>query len=181
MMWTQTKTGYYTNGADVLEVTSLGYDTFTTKKNGEFDGYFDSLKDLTSYLEKLQLDPPTLPNTQVECNKWVAFEGSDGAYKKAFTRKLEDGTLQTIIFCSFSDSYSVMLRETAYNDVPLLLMDALAFVEEKGRNAVDVLELDAYEAMTHGASGMDECHHDLQTMEEVYDILQKKYGIVEKL
>lgn len=177
-MWTQTKTGYYTNGADVLEVISLGSNDFSMKKNGEFQDYIGSLEELTNCLEKLQLEPLALPKMEVECNKWITFEGSDDVYEKAFTRKLENEMIQTVIFVRFSDSYSVMLRETFYEDGPYFTMLVLEFVEEKGRSAKDILELDAYEAMTHGASGMSKCHHDLQTMDEVKHILKNTYGIV---
>ena len=180
-MWKETKLGYYTNGEDELRIHHISYETFYIFINEEFEKEIESLQDLHAYLKSIHAEPLQLPTLEVECNKWIAFEGSGGGYEKAFTRKLEDGTLQTVIFADFENWYTVMLRETTYDDIPVLLMDALEFAEKKGRNAKDVLELDAYEAMTHGASGMDECHHDLQTMDEVYDILQNKYGIAEKI
>lgn len=180
-MWKETKLGYYTNGEDELRIQQMSHETFYIFINEEFEKEIESLQDLHAYLKIINAEPLQLPTLEVECNKWIAFEGSDGCYEKAFTRKLEDGTLQTVIFANFKNRYSLMLRETTYDDVHDLLMDALEFAEQKGKNAKDVLELDAYEAMNHGASGMDKCHHNLQTMDEVYDILQNKYGIAEKI
>lgn len=176
-MWKQTKTGYYTNGVDVLEVNSYGCDAFRIYKNEKFLEDFDSLEELNLYLSGMEAEPIFLPKTEVEYNKWFMFEGLDNGYVKAFTRKLEDETLQTVIIAHFSDCYSVVMRERFYS-CDEYMETSFEFAEEMGRSAKDVLDMDAYETMTHGSSGMDAHHHDLQTMDDVKNILQNKYGIV---
>lgn len=180
-MWKEVRMGYYTNEEDVLKVFPWGCDAFRVYRNEGYLEDFDSLETLNTYLEKMGVDPIVLPKKEVEYNKWFVFEGDeDDIYKKAFTRKLENETFQTVIIAKYSKSYSVLMRERFY-DCEEYMETTFELAEEMGKCAKDMLELDAFETMTHGSSGMDEHHHDLQTMDEVYNILQNKYGITEKI
>lgn len=122
-----------------------------------------------------------LPKPDMERETWHVFNGyeeGDTGYLKIFSKLKEDSIVQSVIFAAWRDkTYSIYFRETDYSCLECLIDTALEFVKHLKRNPKNLLELDAFEMYTHGASGMDDTHRDIKSMEDVKQLLKVKYDI----
>lgn len=176
-MWKKILTGRYEKGEDTLEITCLGYQDYMICINeNEYVDSFNSIEELQTYLKSINAEEIILPKKIEEIEKWFTFDGDEN-YEKVFSKKKEDGIIHAVLMTKICDSYSIYLRENKYCD-DYLLRDTLDYIDEFNKEPENDLEVDAFEAMGHGSSGMSDWDFDLKTMEEVKELLKNKYGIL---
>ena len=177
-MWEQQAFNVFTDGQEVIKIDCLDTEHYLVWKNEEFEADLDSFEKLQAYLKEHRIGTISLPDTCVKENEWHSFGGNDH-YEEVFTRSLGGQVIQAVIVCHYEErgDYSVLMRTCGYEWIEWLAYVSFEFAEEKGRAAKNLLELDAYEAGTHGSSGMVTCQYDLKTREEVNKFMKEAYGI----
>lgn len=165
---------------------AVSSDTLNALRHNNW-GYLNyvTFGDVSEVFHKLeQVGYDDLPSLSIlfvpPSQEWVVRNGlsDDPANQKVFVRKSNEQTYEAVRAVTFKDgSSSVYYRIDEYSEVEKKQAEGLEMLYEHGMFPTDDLAIEAYEFSTHGASGMDRCHHDLMTDGEIQSILQNEYGI----
>lgn len=192
--WTQERMGEYVSTVGdtsyLLQVEVLSSDFFTIRKGEvplcpdpfalfrdgkkllDFTKTCTSIDELNTWLGMRQAPPLFVATKATADGKWHDF----GTY---FSRKVAVNHVQALIPVHFRSTGGYVLHfwDHDYYEESESVEDTFTFVKANGRNPINDLEAEGFEATNHGGSGMDEVHYDLISEQQIIDILAKTYNL----